>query len=565
MANFVADFETTTDLNDCRVWAYAVTEIDDPNETVEIGNNIDDFMTFAEMHTGSTIYFHNVKFDCQFIFNWLFQNNYTWIADKKFKNTKTFTTLISDLGMFYCFEIYFVVNSQHCIHCKFIDSLKALPFKVEDIAKCFNLPLCKLKIDYDEYREVGHELTKIEREYVKNDVLIVAQALSILKSMGMTKMTQGSNALSDFKKITGKKDFERLFPTPAYDEFIRKAYKGGYTYADPDFQGKDNGEGLVLDVNSLYPYVMYNRKLPYGEGIYYNGEYQHDNIYDLYVQRINVIFELKEGMLPTIQLKHTRGFVPTEYVTSSKGEWIELTLTSVDLELFKDHYDIKSIEYLEGWKFRSTDTLFKDYIDKWIAVKIQAGKNGNKALRTLAKLMLNALYGKFAVNPKVGGKKPVYVDNVVSYVSLPYENRNPLYIPIGAFITAWARDWTIRNAQKMKQPTEKYPNGRFMYADTDSMHLLGKEKPENILIDDFELGAWKIESEFDRAKYIRAKCYIEEYKGNLNIVVAGMPDSCHSEVTWNNFNIGSQYNGKLVPKCVHGGVVLIPTKFTIKP
>ena len=565
MNEYVADFETTTKLEDCRVWAYAITQIDDPTEYVNIGNSLDDFMEECEMLSESVIYFHNLKFDSQFIFNWLFRNNYTWIADKKFKDTKTFTTLISDLGMFYCFEIYFIVNATQTVKVKFIDSLKVLPFKVSEIAKCFNLPISKLEIDYDEEREVGHILTPIENEYVKNDVLIVAKALSILKSQGMTKMTQGSNALNDFKKIIGKDDFKHLFPAPAYDEFIRKSYKGGFTYAEPLFQSCDNGEGIVLDVNSLYPFVMYNRKLPFGTGIYYSGNYENDNLYDLYVQRINVIFELKENMLPTIQLKHTSGFSPTEYVTSSNNEWVELTLTSIDYELFKEHYNILVLEEIDGWKFRSTDTMFKDYIDKWIKIKIESGKTGNKAMRTLAKLMLNALYGKFAVNPKVGGKRPIFVDNMVKYAVLPYEDRDPLYIPVGTFITAWARDWTIRNAQKMKEKSAKYPKGRFMYADTDSMHLLGKEKPDDILIDDFELGAWKIESEFDRSRYLRAKCYIEEFNNELNVVVAGMPSSCHNEVTWDNFKVGTTYNGKLTPTSTQGGIVLMPTQFTIKP
>ena len=97
-------------------------------------------------------------------------------------------------------------------------------------------------------------------------------------------------------------------------------------------------------------------------------------------------------------------FIPTQYLESSDGEDVTLCLTNVDLELFMEHYNVYNIEYHSGWKFKSTIGLFKDYIDKWNKVKMESTLNGNKAMRTLAKLMLNALYGKFALNPNVQSK-----------------------------------------------------------------------------------------------------------------------------------------------------------------
>ena len=46
MASYVADFETTTIKDDCRVWAYAICEIDNP-DNVEIGLTIDEFMNWC--------------------------------------------------------------------------------------------------------------------------------------------------------------------------------------------------------------------------------------------------------------------------------------------------------------------------------------------------------------------------------------------------------------------------------------------------------------------------------------------------------------------------------------
>ena len=85
------------------------------------------------------------------------------------------------------------------------------------------------------------------------------------------------------------------------------------------------------------------------------------------------------------------------------------------MELFFNHYDIYNIEYHSGWKFKSTIGLFTEYIDKWTDVKIKSTLEGNKAMRTLAKLMLNSLYGKFALNPNVQSKIPYYDEGIVKY------------------------------------------------------------------------------------------------------------------------------------------------------
>ena len=62
---------------------------------------------------------------------------------------------------------------------------------------------------------------------IKNDVLIVAKALKVLFNENLKKMTQGSNALHDFKEMLSKSKFEHYFPDLDYevDKDLRKAYK----------------------------------------------------------------------------------------------------------------------------------------------------------------------------------------------------------------------------------------------------------------------------------------------------------------------------------------------------
>lgn len=552
---YTADFETTTDPADCRVWAYGICEIGNP-DNFTYGNDINGFMKWANEQGKATVYFHNLKFDGEFILCWLFENGFKYVDDRRDLEKNTFTTLISDKGQFYSMEICFERKGKEKKSLTIYDSLKILPFSVAAIAKGFNLPISKLEIDYNETREKGHILTKEEIGYLRNDVDIVARALNTLFEQGLTKMTQGSNALYDYKQTVGTKNFNKWFPIPDYDSDIRQSYKGGFTYLNPKFKELDLTEGIVLDVNSLYPSVMYYQPLPYGEGIFFNGKYEKDKIYNLYVQMFTCQFELKPGYIPTIQLKNNLSFIPTQYLESSEGEDVTLCLTNVDLELFMEHYNVFNIEYHSGWKFKSTIGLFKDYIDKWNKVKMESTINGNKAMRTLAKLMLNALYGKFALNPNVQSKIPWYDNGIVKYKLGEKETRDPIYIPVGTFITAWARYKTISSAQKVYD--------RFVYADTDSLHLIGTEIPDMLEVDPVKLGAWKHESTFTRARFIRQKSYIEEIDGVLNITCAGMPDRCYQFVTWDNFHTGMSYAGKLGMTHVNGGIVLKDIPFSIK-
>ena len=576
MRKYTADFETNVNEFDCRVWAYALCEIGNTDNFI-YGNSIDDFIKWcSNPKENYVLYFHNLKFDGEYIFSYLLENGYTCIKDKKDRYDKTFTCLISDAGQFYSIEIFFETENKKKINKVTIyDSLKILNFSVEQIAKDFNLPIRKLELDYKLQREVGHVLTPLEIDYIRNDVTIMAMALDIMFKEDLTKMTIGSDALSSYKKMNY--NFNKYFPILHYniDEDIRQSYKGGFTYLNDCYKEKETGAGIVLDVNSLYPSVMMYERLPFGDPIFFEGKYEEDLLYPLYIQTISCSFEIKENMLPTIQIKNNMCFVPNEYVKSSDGDIVTLTLTNIDLELFLKHYNVYDLKYHSGWKFRAIKGLFTDYINYWSTKKIDAKKEGNGALYKIAKLMLNSLYGKFGLNPNVRSKYPVLEDGVVRYKLYPMETREPIYIPIASFITSYARYKTITTSQKIKEYSiNKYGKDLYVYSDTDSIHCLfpdDSELKDIIEIDDYKLGAWKLESTFIKGKYIRQKCYIE-LGGNdkLNVTVAGLPKKLGKYITFDNFNKGyttenlKDVDKKLTYKHVKGGVMLVETDFTIK-
>ena len=566
MKRFTADFETSTWVCDeTWVWAWALCDIENPSK-VDVGNSIEGFFERIKNEANPYIYFHNLKFDGEFILYYLMKNGYEYTITKE-KRDKTFSCLISDMGLFYSIEVYFEVGKK-TKKVTFIDSLKIINQTVESMPKTFKIEENKLEIDYNAPREKGHVLTSEEEAYVKNDVIIVAKALKYLFDMGLTKMTAGSNALSEYKEITRLNRFRSLYKPLNYDidKDIRRAYRGGFTYLNPLYKNKSVGEGEVLDVNSLYPSVMYEAILPFGEPFFYVGEYVEDKVYPLFIQRLTCSFKIKEGKIPTIQIKHSR-FVDNEYLTDSGIEPVALTLTSVDLKLFLEQYDVWDLHYESGWKFKAMRGLFTEYIDKWIKVKNEATISGNKGMRQVAKIMLNSLYGKFATSLDVQSKIPYLEGDIVKYKLGEKGTKEGVYLPMGAFITAYARDKTIRTSQAIKDySTKKYGVDMYCYSDTDSIHTILpiEELKQFCEIDDVELGKWKHESHFTRAKFIRQKTYLEEINGEIEITCAGLPQRCYDQVTWDNFKEGLKVDGKLSFMHVKGGVILKETEFTIK-
>lgn len=134
------------------------------------------------------------------------------------------------------------------------------------------------------------------------------------------------------------------------------------------------------------------QKLPIGEPIFFEGKYEPDKIYDLYIQSITCKFKIRKNKIPTIQIKNSMYFKSNEYLTSSDDDFVTLTLTNIDLDLFLEHYETEDLTYNCGWKFKSMKGIFDSYINKWITEKNEGTIEGNKGKRTRAKLMLNSLY-----------------------------------------------------------------------------------------------------------------------------------------------------------------------------
>lgn len=622
----MCDFETTTkqDRNGrVHVWAAAYVPItsDTANGNAEVLPNLTDFMEKVFTLAPCDLYFHNLKFDGMFIMSWMFENGYnaaTYLDEegetKWFKTAKmtpkSFKTLISMDGQWYNIEIITPKGSRIVVK----DSLKILPFSVAAIGGAFKTAHRKTEIDYSAHNDIHKPITKKEREYIANDVFVVAEALQMVFEDGDTAATIGSNCMKAYKKT--EPDFDMLFPnlygqpldgTPITDigGFCRKSYGGAWTYVAPDKQNVviKHG-GITLDVNSLYPYVMHScsgTEYPVGYPKAYDNTLAHPEWY--YIVHFKCRFEVKPGYLPFVHIRGNAYYPPSKALETSdidghkyiEGELIEpeITMTKPEFELFLEHYDV-DYTILDVVYFDTMKGIFDTYINHYYEEK--AREKGAK--RTRAKLKLNNLYGKFATSTDSSFKIPVMLDDgTVGFVGVEEYEKNPGYIPVGATITAAAKCYTIRAAQKNYHPGKP----GFCYADTDSLHMdIQESEVVGVRIHGSDLGAWKCEGEWDTAIFVRAKCYVERVGGKYDIKCAGLPKNSKNLLRWSfgerddepdgrtplkdaihkmgkeavnyasvgrtlsDFRVGLRIPGKLLPKIVPGGVILEETTYLIK-
>lgn len=662
---FMCDFETTVYSGqvNTEVWASASVELF--TEDVSIFHSIEEqFNYFIQQKCNVVAYYHNLKFDGAFWLSYLLVDlGYTqayrktgekftdieWLPENKMQN-KSFKYSVSDKGMWY--NIIIKVNN-HFIQIQ--DSLKLLPFSVKRIGESFATKHKKLDMEYTGFRYAGCEITDEERKYIANDVLVVKEALEIMFNEGHNKLTIGSCCLEEFKNIrnTSKRStmtYDELFPdvysvplnsdTYKYNtagDYIRKSYRGGWCYLAKGKENKVYTNGTTADVNSLYPSMMSSEsgnRYPIGNPCFWSGNYIPDKAIGddkYYFVRVKTRFYIKPNKLPFIQIKSSLLYKGTEaletsdvydsktgqYYTHYKnnhGEMVdtrvELVLTMTDYQLMKEHYYLVDFEILDGCWFYAEVGIFDEYIEKYKKIKMES----KGAMRELAKLFLNNLYGKMASSTD-SSFKVAYIkdDKSLGFIPIAENNKKPGYIPVGSAITSYARNFTIRAAQANYHG--KNERG-FIYADTDSIHCdLEPNEIVGIKVDDKKFCCWKMESCWDLATFSRQKTYIEHViKENLkpvtpynNIKCAGMPQKCKDlfqlsldgtatidgyidtqtnikkewneeekdflfdtktgvpiKRTFSDFNKGLKVPGKLRPKRIRGGIILLETSYEMR-
>ena len=652
---FVGDFETTVYEGqiDTQVWASAVVEIG--TEDVKIFGSIDaTFEYLFEQDFNIRIYYHNLKFDGSFWLSFLLKLGYKqaytklndegtlveWL-DNKDMPKNSFRYSISSKGQWYVITIRTEKNNI-----EIRDSLKLLPFSVKRIGKAFKTRHQKLEMKYEGFRYPNCPISDEEKEYIKNDVLVIKEALEITFKEGHDKLTIGACCLHEFKCLFDSKEmYESVFPDlseigidhalyNAYtvDEYIRHSYKGGWCYV---VKGKENQlfqGGITADVNSLYPSVMSSESgsyYPVGEPTFWKGNFIPKMIVNntdyYYFIRVKTRFYLRKNKLPFIQVKNDYRYRGNEclessdvwdkeqkrYVTHTRDSYtgelndtrLVLTLTMVDFALFLEHYEVVEFEILDGCYFRTEIGIFDQYISKYRKIK----ETSEGAIRELAKLFLNNLYGKMASSTDSSFKiARLDDDGVLKFMTINESHKKAGYIAVGSAITSYARNFTIRHAQKNFYGADKRG---FIYADTDSIHCdLSADELVDIKVHPTNFCCWKLEASWDKAIFVRQKTYIEHVTAeNLkpivepyyNVKCAGMSSHCKelfvksilgfneedeeeqvkikngdytnqelaflkTHRTLQDFKVGLTVPSMLKPRQIRGGVLLVASDYRMR-
>lgn len=647
MKTYIADLETTVydGQTSTEAWASAIVDINAPDETssVIILHSLQDTLDYLDhQDEDAVLYYHNLKFDGQFWLYYLlevlnFKQGIEIISPtevimnkpRDLKNNEVVYS-ISSMGQWYSIAFRYREHKY-----TLYDSLKLLPFSVKKIGKDFKTKHQKLTMEYEGHRYAGCKITPEEREYIANDVLVMKEALQIMFAEGHKKLTIGSCCLAEFKTITGKYEYETLFPhlqdiplDPAIygsdnaDSYIRNSYHGGWCYLVKGAEERIYTNGTTADVNSLYPSMMSSQsgnRYPHGKPVFWQGDIPEKVIKNNYYYfiRFRCRFYLKQGMLPFIQIKHNPRYRSTEMLETSDirdrktGKYysqytdrdgnihdtnVTLTMTCTDWQLFQEHYNIVDLEILDGCWFFAMTGIFDEYMEKYKQIKMTS----KGAQRQIAKLFLNNLYGKLATST-ISSFKYAYEkeDTSLGYHVQIEDNKEPIYIACGSAITSYSRNFTIRAAQANYHGADQRG---FKYADTDSIHCdLSPSEIKGIRVDDNDFCAWKLESCWDVAKFIRQKTYVEHVTHEdlkpipepyYNIKCAGMPENCKqlflksmqgvteeelktykpktqeflkTKRTMDDFKIGLTIPEKLLPRVIVGGVILEETDFTLRP
>lgn len=446
--------------------------------------NIDELLNLKKYNNNVVMYINNIDID---ILKYLHNNNYVYNDDVILKS-----------GQYSCYidclnKIYFI-NIRY----------KNIWFKIINLNLIYNKTL--------------------SIEDMKNNELIKS-IKNIISNYGI-ESTFGKYAEKIFYKLNKKNKYKFIISEKCND-YSRSSFFGGLNYINKKYKNKILKNVNILDINSLYPFIMKYYKLPQFDGIYYRGEYKENKIYNLYIQHIKVDFKVKKDGIAF--LKFNKVDFLDEVIDSSDGELIDLYLNNIDLKLFIDNYEIFEIYYIDGFMFSSSSLNFREYVDKFYKLR---KKTKNKYLEKFYKLILNSLFGKFAKKKKLQKKSPIFNNNKIELkLSKKLLKTKRGYAPISSFVASYGRQLIIENIKKL--------NNDFIYTDTDSLHFINNENIKKFKISN-KLGDFKIVEEKCEAKYLKLKFYIIKNKKGYKRILAGIPADFKNKVNFNNFKNGGK-------------------------
>jgi len=420
----------------------------------------------------------------------------------------------------------------------FLDSMNWFVESLEQTGKRIGVP--KMKIDFATC--TNEELSV----YCRNDVRIELENFkSFIRFLEGNKIsrvcyTKASTAMAAY--------LFRHYNTDIYihnnGEAIkleRESYKGGR--CECFYLGELSDDNYyILDVNSLYPYVMRNNQYP----IKYIKIYHNITVNELLEHTKNnaIIAKVRiETDEPTYAIKDKRTIFPIGTFTT--------TLCTPELIYALAHNHITDVFDMVVYEQAN---IFTSYVDSFYALRNDFKSAGVYEYERLCKVLLNSLYGKFGQKGenwlKVGEAPNESDREEIIFRSNPrlvtrlryllgevfelkgYSEAFDSFPAIASHVTAYGRLhlWSL-----MQQAGED----NYFYCDTDSL-IVNEQGLSNLKhkLNDSELGYLKTEN-FSWSLTIRG---LKDYTFGSKIVIKGIRKSAkllsegvYSQQTWPTF------------------------------
>lgn len=363
-----------------------------------------------------------------------------------------------------------IVKFQYGKH-TFVDSWAIIPEKLESANQ-------KTKIDYDIFEaEVRNEHREQIVAYLRDDCVFLYELVSAFVEEFGPRLTIGGAAMHELRKT-----HRTVNCGPTHDAKFRQFYYGGRVQCFDS--GLLKGPYKLIDVNSMYPYVMAQMDHPIGE------KYEYSTSIDRALSSNMPFFISFDGVCADLPLRKKQNVLYSD----TPGRF---SVTGHEFKAALDLGLIQNARNFECW-IANDKERYDEFIGHFNAKKIQAEIEGDKIHRSFYKRINNSAYGRFAIDPekfcdyyirKLGTTLPDKFrdagEPMADYGEFEIWETPSLIgeyqdVAIGASITGAARSVLMR---AKAQATDT------IYCDTDSIVC----RDFSGVTHETRLGAWKIE------------------------------------------------------------------------
>jgi hypothetical protein len=332
----------------------------------------------------------------------------------------------------------------------FLDTLNYFKTSLDDMGK--SIGLYKGEVDFK---------TVTDKElwgYCDNDVAILGLMIKnyrqfvIDNELGKMCFTTPSQAFTAFRSRFMKHSIY-IHNHKASIHLEREAYFGGRTEAF--FIGTLKKKIHVLDVNSLYPYVMKVNFYPTKLVKYYSYG----------VTKTQLARYLKDHcVIAQCELKTDTPIYPLRFdkrlIFPVGRFYTTLTTPSLIRALQNGH-----IKKIHGLALYEKESIFSDYVKYFYKLRREYTEDGNKPYEAMTKLMLNSLYGKFGQRQQK--IKPIDIDLDIKNGLI--DVYNPAKEKIGIYICIEGDTFFME--QTKKESVNSFPAIASHVTDYARMHL----------------------------------------------------------------------------------------------